>query len=128
MFSSAPSVGDDLALVAFSDATVRAFDLSSGEERWSSGPGSTPTLFESAVAQLDEAAFLSDSLGITGSVYRIERSSGVVVWDFAINEPILRGAPVLSGGSLLVATSEGSLNAIDPATGDGSGEAIVRGP
>lgn len=118
VFSSAPSLRDDLVLVALSDATVRAFDLDSGEERWSSGLGTTPTLFESAVVQSNDAAFVSDSIGITGSVYRIERSSGLVVWDFAINEPIVRGAPVVSGGSLLVATNEGSLNAFDPATGE----------
>jgi outer membrane protein assembly factor BamB len=111
-------VGGDLAIVALSDATVRAFAMDSGDERWSSRPGTTPTLFESAVVQLDDAVYMSDSIGLTGSAYRIDRSTGEVVWDFAINESIIRGAPVLIGDALLVATSDGSLNAIDTATGE----------
>jgi outer membrane protein assembly factor BamB len=119
-FASAPSVGGDVALAAFSDGTVRAFGLADGRERWTARPrpGSTPTLFDSAVSSTDGAAFVTDSAGITGSAYRIELSTGRVTWDFAINEPMIRGAPVISGGSLLVATTDGSLNALDPSTGE----------
>jgi len=115
---SAPAIAGDTALVTFSDGTVRAYDLDSGTERWSSRPGATPTPTGSAAALFDGAAFVTDTTAITGSVYRIDTSSGSVVWDFAVNEPIIQGAPVVSSGSVLVATTDGSLNAFDPESGE----------
>jgi len=115
---SAPAIAAGSALVTFSDGTVRAYDLGSGTQRWSSRPGETPSPSGSAVALFDDAAFVTDTDGFIGSVYRFDTSSGSVVWDFAINEPIIQGAPVVSSGSVLVATAAGSLNAFDPTTGE----------
>jgi outer membrane protein assembly factor BamB len=115
---SAPAVSDDVVVVTFSDQTVRAFDLGSGTERWSARLGATPTPFESAPALSEDAAFTGDSTRVTGSIYRIDLASGELVWDFALNEPIVRGAPVVAAGALLVSSTDGSLNAFDTATGE----------
>jgi outer membrane protein assembly factor BamB len=115
---SAPAVSEGLAVVTFSDSTVRAFELGSGTERWSVRLGATPTPYGSAAALSGGAAFTSDTTRVTGSVYRIDLLSGRLAWDFALNEPIVRGAPVVSAGALLVATTDGSLNAFDTATGE----------
>jgi outer membrane protein assembly factor BamB len=118
LIPSAPAISEDLAVVTFSDSTVRAFDLGSGTERWSVRLGATPTPYGSAAALSGGAAFTSDSTSVTGSIYRIDLLSGQLAWDFALNEPIVRGAPVVSAGALLVATTDGSLNAFDTGTGE----------
>ena len=115
VIASAPAIAEDLAVVTFSDGTVRAVDVASGTEAWRSTLGTTPTPFDSGAALAGGGAFVGD---LTGSVYRLQLPSGEATWDFAINEPIHRGSPVLSGGALLVATTDGSMNAFDAATGE----------
>jgi outer membrane protein assembly factor BamB len=117
----------DAVYVAFPDNVVRAFGLD-GSVRWSHrlnssvSPTGSPVVTDDAVYTLD----------LFGQLTRIDPSTGAAVWDYAINEPVTRGAPVLAGGHVLAATGKGRLAAIDPASGhlvwqsDASGN-LLRG-
>jgi outer membrane protein assembly factor BamB len=119
VFPSAPSIADGLAIATLTDFSLRAWDLATGDPRWSVSVGYPPRFppipLDSGVAIEEDAIFVGDQIG---SVYRFDAVSGDRVWDFAVNEAITFGAPVLSGGSLLIGTDDGSVHALDPETGE----------
>jgi outer membrane protein assembly factor BamB len=116
---SAPSMAGGLVVASFTDFSVRAWDIDTGEPRWTASVGYPPSVrpipLDSGVAIDGDAVFVGDQIG---SVYRLDARSGERVWDFAINESITFGAPVVSGGSVLIGTDEGLIHALDPDTGE----------
>jgi outer membrane protein assembly factor BamB len=124
--AAAPGTGDAV-YVAFPDNVVRAFAMD-GTVRWSRRLNASVTPTGSPIVT-DDAVY---TLDLFGQVTRIDPSTGGVLWDFAINEPVTRGAPIFAGGRVLAATGKGRLVAIDPQSGhlvweSGQGNGLLRG-
>lgn len=113
VFVSSPAIGADQVVVGFSDQTVRAFDLADGTERWSTRLNA-PLFFTGAPALTPDAVVVVDTFG---QAYRLDPSTGERVWDYAVNESVIRSAGIVAGGSVLVATTTGRLAAIDLESG-----------
>ena len=113
IFASSPAIGGDQVVVGFSDKTVRAFALSDGADRWSARLNNA-IFFTGAAAVSSDAVVVVDA---AGQVYRLDPDTGDRVWDYAVNEPVIRSPAVIAGGNVLVATSKGRLAAIDLGSG-----------
>lgn len=113
IFASVPAISGGTIVVGFSDRTVRAFDGADGTERWATRLN-RPMFFTGAPASTPDAVVVADALG---QVYRLDLETGDRVWDFAINEPVTKSPVVVSGATVLVATSTGRLAAIDMESG-----------
>ncbi len=113
IFASSPAIGGDQVVVGFSDKTVRAFGLSDGADRWSTRLNNA-MFFTGAAALTADAVVVVDA---AGQVYRLDPDTGDRVWDYAVNEPVIRSPAVIAGGTVLVATSNGRLVAIDLGSG-----------
>jgi outer membrane protein assembly factor BamB len=87
------SLGSGVGFVSLTDATIRSFDLSTGAERWSSRLNSIVFLGGPPVV-VANGLVVSDA---AGQLYRLDATTGERVWDFALNEPVLRTAPIALG-------------------------------
>jgi glucose dehydrogenase len=115
VFGSAASVADDVAYIAGDDATVRAIDATTGDERWMArandiGPAAPPVLVDDLVVVAD----------VGGQVTAFDRETGEHRWDHALNvgRPNVRSAAVATSSVVLVPTVEGELYAVESASGD----------
>jgi outer membrane protein assembly factor BamB len=110
---TAVTIADGVALVTGLDVTVEALDLDSGVATWRSrSPLGGPA--EGGVAVADGTVVSLDRRGlVTAATLAGER-----VWDFAINRPVARGAPVVVGDSVLVPSEDGAVQAFDLESGD----------
>jgi outer membrane protein assembly factor BamB len=101
-----------------SSVAVRAFRLDDGSAVWSSRV-TVPINLVSPPVVSGESVYAVD---FQGQAYGFDAVTGERRWDFAINERVLRSAPVaIRAGSveqLVVPTTEGRLSAIDVATGE----------
>ena len=125
---SAPAVAGSLVYVGLTDGTVRAVDLSAGTERWRTRLNA-PVSPYGGVAIAGDAVYAVD---LNAQLYRLATSTGARVWDFALNEFVQRGWPVVAGTSVLVATQGGNLAAVDTSSGhlvwqSGEGTGPLRG-
>ncbi len=125
---SGPAIGDNLIYLGLTDGTVRAVDLSAGTERWQTRLNAPVSPF-GGVAIAGDAVYAVD---LNAQLYRLTASTGARVWDFALNEFVQRGWPVVAGASVLVATQEGNLAAVDTSSGhlvwqSGEGTGPLRG-
>jgi outer membrane protein assembly factor BamB len=114
------SVGNGVGFVSLTDATIRSFDLSTGAERWSSRLNSIVFLGGPPVV-VANGVIVSDA---GGQLYRLDATTGDRVWDFALNESVLRTAPIAIGDTVLLGTQAGAMDAFDLGTGD----LVWRGP
>jgi hypothetical protein len=73
-----------------------------------------PVFFTGAPAVTSDAVLVVDSFG---QVYRLDPSTGERVWDYALNETVLRSPVVVAGNRVLIATTAGRLAALDLASG-----------
>jgi outer membrane protein assembly factor BamB len=110
---SSPSVGGGAVYVGSNDATVRAYDLEQGTQRWSARL-SAPTSVTAGPAVTEDAVY---ALDLFGELYRLDPATGARSWEYALNEGVYRSAPVVVGETALVATARGRLAGIDTATG-----------
>jgi outer membrane protein assembly factor BamB len=113
LIMSSPSIGGGATYVGYSDATLHAFDLESGEERWSARL-SAPLTVTTGPAVTEDAVYAVD---LYGELYRFDPASGARAWEFALNEGVYRSGPVIVGDTALVATVRGRLASIDTSTG-----------
>jgi outer membrane protein assembly factor BamB len=113
VFVSTPAIGSGQVVAGFFDRTVRAFDLADGTERWSTRLNN-PLLTMVAPALTPDAVVVIDT---AGQAYRLDPTTGGRVWDYAVNEAVIRSPAVVAGGSVLMATSTGRLAAIDLESG-----------
>jgi outer membrane protein assembly factor BamB len=114
-FGSSAAVADGTAFVAFDDATVRAFDAATGEERWLARMNDISAATPPVVA--DDLVITVD---VGGQVYAFDRATGESVWDHALNvgRPNVRSAAVVTGAHVVVPTTRGELFTVELATGD----------
>jgi outer membrane protein assembly factor BamB len=124
--TSAVTVADGRAYVAFADS-VRALDAETGAQVWSEpvGQGSSP--FTAPAVDADSVF----ALDAGGDLYRLDRRTGRRIWDFQFSTSRLlfagtvvrgdlqaAGAPVVIGGRVLAGLSNGTVGAIDVASGE----------
>lgn len=116
---SAITIAGGAAIVTGFDLPLESIDLTSGVSRWQrrSPIGGSVQLtgsVDAGVAAANETFVVTQREGLVAAV----DEGGVPRWDFAINEPIARGAPAIAGDAVLVATEDGALQAFDLATGE----------
>jgi outer membrane protein assembly factor BamB len=87
------------------------------------GTSSAPVSAEGSVYAVD----------VTGRVYALEAATGVIRWDFALNDPSSISPPIVATGQVFVPTDSGGLDAINAETGhllwrlEATGRGFLRG-
>jgi outer membrane protein assembly factor BamB len=111
--ASAPVLDGGLAFVSFGEGRLIALRTGSGAIAWDRGLRGTTSLFQiPAVSQ--GVLVLTDS---RGRVYGFDEMDGRPLWEFATNEGLQRGSPVISGKDVLVGTNSGRVVAVDTNSG-----------
>jgi PGF-CTERM protein len=104
---------------------VRALNASTRELEWDR----SSRLLGSAVAAdpvvHDDTLYVAESSGDTHAVYALNTSDGGARWRTPVNDEIDH-SPVVVDGVPVVASGQ-SLHALDPSTGEGTGEALTGG-
>ena len=115
-----PVVVDGTVFVGSRSGRVVALDAASGVVRWSARDGAFGPVWPAG----DSLFFVSDQ----GELLRLQARDGARVWGVPLGhfletrerrraETVAHFGPVLAGGRLLVASSDGYLRAFDPASG-----------
>jgi outer membrane protein assembly factor BamB len=118
--TAAPVIAGNRVYVGNLSGRLVAFDLNSGDRLWTVGEGATGNIIPAG----DSVFVVSD----LNELLRIDASSGTRVWGtelprFVKDKPRRRAAvfvhygPVLAGGRLHVASSDGALRSFDPESG-----------
>jgi outer membrane protein assembly factor BamB len=112
--SSGPSVADGAVITGFADRSIHAFSAQDGIERWSH---LALSLFSPATAPAagPDGAYLID---VAGGLYRLDPATGRRLWDYQLNDLVVRSAPVVSGNAVLVGLNDGQLAAVDRSSAD----------
>jgi outer membrane protein assembly factor BamB len=110
---SAPVGGGGSVYVGSADRRIRALDDDDGTERWAT---LVLSLFSPATSLAFDGrdVFAAD---ISGGLYRIDASDGARRWSYHLNEAVFRSSPVVSGSAVLLGLGDGSLVAVDVASG-----------
>ncbi|MEM9270727.1 MAG: PQQ-binding-like beta-propeller repeat protein, partial [Pseudomonadota bacterium] len=126
--SGDPVIDNDIVYAGTQAGRLIALDRRSGERLWTQREGAL-----GPVIPVDNSLFLvSDA----GEVLRVLSETGEVVWRQSLplwQRPerrrggITHYGPVLAGGALLVAGTDGVIRAFDPATGATQGETPLAG-
>ena len=103
---STASIADGTVYVAFTggqESSIDAFALDTGGRRWRTR---FPRFFDLTATTppvvTDDAVYVTDAQGET---YRLDPATGTRTWEFALNEGVLRTAPIAVGDHVLVARS-----------------------
>lgn len=111
--ASAPAASGGLVVVGMADRSIRAFAAEDGEQVWLA-------LSLSLFSPLTAPAFLPEDLYLAdfpGGLYRLDPSDGRRVWGHQLNEQVIRGSPVVVGGTALLGLNDGRLVGIDVESG-----------
>ncbi|OCX66575.1 quinoprotein [Thioclava sp. SK-1] len=115
-----PVIAGDTVYAATSAGRTEAFDLASGDRKWSANYGAT-----SPVTVAGGSVFLvSDQ----AQLVRLDAATGAMIWahdlPYYVKEKIKKQkeiyahyGPILAGGKLFVASSDGVLRSFDPVSG-----------
>ena len=117
---STPVIHGDTVFAANTGGRLAAFDIQSGERRWSLGHGAKSYIWPAG----NSLFFVND----LSELMRVDRKTGAMQWTkrlpsflkvnrFRSAEIVVHHGPVLAGGSLIVASSDGVLRFFDPGTG-----------
>ncbi len=111
--TSAPAASDGGAFIGSADRVVHSIGPN-GLERWGS---LTNSLFSpvSGPALAGGDIYIADA---SGGLYRIDVSTGARVWDYQLNDLIVRSSPVIAGSAVLVGLNDGRMVAVDIESGN----------
>ena len=125
-----PVISGGQVIAGTSSGRIAAFDRGTGAQLWSHDDGamSVPVVAGNSVFAVDDEARL----------IRLERGNGARVWAVSLPEFVdarvkkqeqvwAHYGPVLAGGRLLVASSDGLLRGFDPASGALVGQVALPG-
>ncbi|MBW7922058.1 MAG: PQQ-binding-like beta-propeller repeat protein [Rubellimicrobium sp.] len=123
-----PVVVGNTAYVANAGGRMAAIDTTTGDRRWSAGEGSTGGLWVAG-----GSVFVVNDVN---ELVRLQAGDGQVVWRVALplwtrpehrqrSERFVQYGPILAGGRLIVASSDGVLRQFDPASGALLGEVAL---
>jgi outer membrane protein assembly factor BamB len=107
---STPLVVGNSVLVSGFGSTMFSVDLADGSQEWSYSAGHW-IWGEPAIVQ--NTAYVGDFDGI---LHAIDTSNGGRRWSLELDKGPIRASPVLAAGTLIVATDDGWLMGIDPAS------------
>lgn len=110
---SSVTVGGDRVYVGFNDQSVRAFASATGRLLW------TETV-RASFSPLSTLAFAGGSVYAVddvGGIYRFHARTGERSWDYQFPSNITWGSPLVAEGVVYIGTDDGTLGAIDVATG-----------
>lgn len=120
-----PVLDGGTAYVANVSGRVAALVAESGETLWSVAEGAA-----SPVVPAGDSLFLVNDLG---ELLRLEAATGATIWRQPLPQPerqrrgvVAHYGPILAGGRLIVASSDGLLRQFDPATGSPLGDVALR--
>ncbi len=125
-----PVIAGDMVVAGTSSGRIAAFDRATGMQLWSHDDGalSAPVVAGNSVFAVDDASRL----------IRLDRANGARIWAVPLPEFVdarvrrqeqvwAHYGPVLAGGRLIVASSDGVLRSFDPASGALVGQAAIPG-
>lgn len=125
-----PVISGNMVIAGTSAGRIAAFDRVTGMQLWSHGDGalSAPVVAGNGVFAIDDDSRL----------IRLERGNGARVWAVDLPQFVdtkvkkqeqvwAHFGPVLAGGRLIVASSDGILRMFDPASGNLVGQAQIPG-
>jgi outer membrane protein assembly factor BamB len=110
---SSVTVGGGRVYVGFNDQSVRAFDAATGRLLWTEA-------VRAPFSPLSTLAFAGDSVYAVddlGGVYRFAARTGHRFWDYQFPSDVTWGSPLVAGSAVYVGMDDGTLAAIDVATG-----------
>ena len=123
-----PVIAGNVVYVANQSGRFAALDRRSGQRIWSVNEGSN-----SPALPVGDSVFVMTD---TGKLQRLRASDGSLYWSVQLpefsNAEKRRGAhlhsgPVLAGGRIIVASSDGAMRSFDPSTGAALGETPIGG-
>lgn len=123
-----PVIVGDRVYVANQSGRFAALDRRSGQRLWSVNEGSMGP----ALPIGDSVFFVTD----TGQLKRLLADDGAEVWSISLGEfqnekkrrnAIVYSGPMMVGGRLLIASSDGLLRNFDPSTGAALGQTAIGG-
>ena len=118
---STPVISEGRVFAANSTGRIVALNLDSGERLWSAPYGVKSLVWPAG----NSVFFVSDQ----NQLIRLDARSGKIIWAKKLlgylkldrrrsKEVVVHHGPILAGGKLYIASSEGTLTAFDPASGD----------
>ena len=110
---SAVTVGGDQVYAGFNDQSVRAFSLSTGRLLWNE-PVRASFSPLSSLAFSKGSVYAVDDLG---GVYRFDAGTGHRFWDYQFPADVTWGAPFVAGSAVYIGMDDGTVAAIDVASG-----------
>ena len=123
-----PVIVGNTVYVANQSGRFAALDRRSGQRIWSVNEGSAGP----ALPIGDSVFFVTD----TGMLKRLRADDGAEIWSVALGEfenpekrrtAIVHSGPMLVGGRLLIASSDGLMRSLDPTTGQSLGQTAIGG-
>lgn len=140
MFISSPAVADGLVLVGSGDGHLYALDTATGQGKWRVETGGR---VRSSPAVADGTVYVGS---LDGSVYAADLATGALKWRFdtqghalssarfGYDRKSIQSSPAVADGLVYIGARDGSLYAIDAATGkqrwraDHGGSWVITGP
>lgn len=107
-----PLISGTTTVVVGEDRMARGFDLQTGAELWTQAVGSPVASSPALSGNL--AIFGTDS----GQVLALDTGSGEVRWRHALDNTAVEAAVVVSNGTAYIAARNGTIAALDAATGE----------
>lgn len=115
--AAAPVVAGGNVYTIDTTATVRAFDATTGGQRWAvqfgTVRGSNSSLFGGGVAVEGDRVFATNGLGF---VTALSTANGAKLWEVRLGGP-LRGAPTIAGDTLYVMSQDNQLYSLKTSDG-----------
>lgn len=108
--ASTPALVDGTLLVGGFDDRLFAVDASTGSQKWDFVAANWVW---TRPANDASRAYIGD---FNGNLYALDLGSGAEAWNLPLKKGAIRGSPALAGGTLVVATEDGWLVGIDPAS------------
>lgn len=112
--ASAVSVSEGGVFVGLGNGTVTGLDVETGDELW-------VARIRSGVSPFTGPALAGQSLlvaDLSAGLYHLDAGSGDRQWDHQFDSTVVRGAPVRVGDIAYLGLDDGTLAAVDMATGD----------
>ena len=120
--ATAPTADDGVVYVGFGDRLLRAFDATTHEMAWSA-PVRYAFSSYNGLAASDGSVYALDA---AGGLYRFDARDGDLIWDFQFDSFAVRGAPLIAQGFAYAQLDDGTVAAIDLATGDMAWSTTLR--
>ena len=128
--SGEPVIAGNMVLAGTSSGRIAAFDRTTGQQIWSAREGAV-----SPVLPVGNAVF---AVNDQNQLIRLDIATGGLVWardlPYFVDQKVKKQdsiyaqyGPVLAGGRLFVASSDGVLRSFDPASGNLVGQAEIPG-